>query len=126
MATGKSQRQLDEQTARLGELNAYRHNYADLSKSMQSTSSVHLKDYQNFLTRLDQAVRSQQQIVTDSAQNLEAHRRQWLAKRQRLNSLQRVLERYEDEEHQFLERQQQKIQDDLPKAEASYNDTSKD
>ena len=120
LATGKSQRQLDEQLAKLGELNAYRHNYAALSQSMGNISSAHWKDYQSFLQRLDSAVQSQQQIVTDSEHNLEAHRRRWLAKRQRLESLQRVLERYEQEEHQHRERQQQRIQDDMPRPESPY------
>lgn len=122
IATGKSQRHHEEQVTRLGELNAYRHSYADLSRTIQNTSSVHWKDYQSFLSRLDQAVRSQQQIVNDSQQNLEAHRRRWLAKRQRLDSLKRVLERYQDEEHQYLDRQQQRIQDDMPRPGPPYTE----
>ena len=123
IATGKSRRQLEEQMAKLGELNAYRHNYAAVSRSMADINSAHWKDYQNFLQRLDQAVRSQQQIVTDSEQNLEAHRRRWLAKRQRLDSLQRVLERYQYEENLYLERQQQRIQDDMPRSDNPYDDS---
>ena len=119
-ATGKSQRQLEEQLAKLGELNAYRHNYAAQSQSTAEISSAHWKDYQSFLHRLDQAVKSQRQIVTDSEQNLEAHRRRWLAKRQRLDSLQRVLDRYQQEENQYLERQQQRIQDDMPRSDSPY------
>ena len=126
IVTGQSQRQLDEQLARLGELNAYRHSYADLSKSMQSVNSAHWKDYQSFLDRLDQAVQSQQQMVYDSEQNLEAHRRRWLAKRQRLDSLQRVLERYQQEEQQFIERREQRILDDMPRSEMPYDDNSED
>ena len=122
IATGKSRRQLEEQMAKLGELNAYRHNYAALSKSMENVSSAHWKDYQSFLRRLDQAVQSQQQVVTDSEQNLEAHRRRWLAKRQRLDSLQRVLERYQTEEHQYHERQQQRLQDDMPRTGSPYEE----
>lgn len=126
IATGKSQRQLQEQIARLGELNAYRHSYADVSKSVQDVNSAHWKDYQSFLARLDQAVQAQQLIVRDSEQNLEAHRRRWLAKRQRLDSLQRVLERYQQEEHQFLERREQRILDDMPRLDMPYDDVPED
>ena len=126
IATGKSQRQLEEQMARLGELNAYRQSYGDASKSMQNVSSVHWKDYQSFLDRLDQAVQSQQQIVRNSEQNLEAHRRRWLAKRQRLDSLQRVLERYQQEEHRFLERREQRTLDDMPRPDVPYDDVAED
>jgi len=122
--TGKSRRILEEQNARLGELNAYRHSYAGLSKSISNVNSAHWKDYQNFLSKLDQAIDSQQQIVRDSEQNLEIHRRRWLAKRQRLESLQRVLDRYQDEELQYAERQQQRVQDDLPTPDKPYSDDS--
>lgn len=122
--TGKSRQVLEEQMTRLGELNAYRHSYADKSKSFSNVSSAHWKDYQNFLHKLDQAVVSQQQIVRDSEQNLEVHRRRWLAKRQRLESLQRVLDRYQDEEAQLADRQQQRAQDDLPTPDKPYSNDS--
>ena len=89
---GRSRRRLDEQLARLGELNAY----------------------QNFLRRLDGAVRAQQQIVSDCEQNLETHRQRWLAKRRRLESLERVLEKYQQQDRAFEDRLEQKALDDLP------------
>lgn len=123
-ATGKSRRELEEQMARLGELNAYRHDYATLSQSMNKVSSARWKDYQNFMQRLDQAVRSQQQIVRDSEQKLELHRRRWLEKRKRLESLQRVLESYRDVEAAHAERLEQRELDDLPTPEDLYPDES--
>ena len=121
-ATGKSRRELEEQMSRLGELNAYRHDYATLSQSMKKVSSAHWKDYQNFMRRLDQAVKSQQQIVKDSEQKLELHRRRWLEKRKRLESLQRVLESYREDEAQHAERLEQRELDDLPTPEELYPD----
>lgn len=119
-ATGRSQRQLQEHLARLGELNAYRQSYSSHSRSLEDVSSAHWKDYQSFLQRLDQAVQSQQQLVRDAEHNLEIHRRRWLAKRQRLDSLQRVLDRYRVEEKQFEERREQRVQDDLPASGNPY------
>ena len=119
-ATGESRRRLEDQMTRLGELTAYRRSYAELSQSMRDVSSAHWKDYQNFMQRLDKAVQSQQQIVRDSEQNLESHRRRWLAKRQRLESLQRVLESYRDEEAMHAERREQRILDDAPAKEDLY------
>ncbi len=121
-ATGKSRRELDEQKARLGELNAYRHDYASLARSMNQVSSAQWKDYQNFMQRLDEAVRSQQQIVKDSEQQLELHRRRWLEKRKRLESLQRVLESYRDSEQLHDERLRQRELDDLPARDELYPD----
>lgn len=119
-ATGRSRQQLQEYVARLGELNAYRQSYSSRSRSLQNVSSAHWKDYQGFLQRLDQAVLSQQQLVHNAEQNLEVHRRRWLAKRQRLESLQRVLDRYLAEEKQFDERREQRVQDDLPASGNPY------
>lgn len=123
-AAGKSRRNLENEMARLGELHAYRHGYAQTSQSKSNINSAHWKDYQNFLRRLDQAVLSQQQIVRDSEQNLALHRQRWLAKRQRLESLRRVLDRYRDEEAAQADRQLQRILDDLPGAKNPYSDSS--
>lgn len=122
--TGKSRRHLEEQLARLGELNAYRHSYAARSKLQANVSSAHWKDYQNFLQRLDSAVASQQKIVKDSELRLEVQRRRWLAKRQRLESLQKVLDRYRDEEGQHRDRQLQRALDDLPTPPRPYGEGS--
>ncbi len=121
-ATGASQRQLNDQVARLGELNAFRHDYAAKSKSRGFTSAAQLKDYQDFLTRLDQAVTSQQQIIHDCEQNLERHRRQWQVKRQRLESLDKVRQRYVREELASQERQLQRTLDDRPSRRVRYED----
>ena len=119
---GQSRKQLDEHRGRLGELNAYRHNYRGKGPSSGAIDSAHFKDYQNFLQRLDAAVHSQQQIVADSEQNVELHRRRWLAKRQRLESLERVLERYQREEREHAERLEQRALDDLPGGPALYEE----
>ena len=124
--TGRSRRTLEEQMTKLGELNAYRQNYAQLTRSMKGANAAHWKDYQSFMQRLDEAVQAQQQIVRDSEQNLDRHRRRWLAKRQRLESLQRVLDNYRNEEAVHAERQTQRLLDDLPLRDRAFegdNDT---
>lgn len=111
---GRSQQQLNEQLDRLGELNAFRHNYAQQNAGATQVSSAHLKDYQNFLHRLDTAVRAQQQIVRDCEQNLATHRQRWMVKRQKLESLERVLARYQAEDTAREDKLEQKRLDDLP------------
>ena len=106
--------------AKLGELNAYRQNYADLTRSMKGSAAAHWKDYQSFMQRLDEAVKAQQQIVRDSEQNLDRHRRRWLVKRQRLESLQRVLDSYRNEEAVRAERHAQRLLDDLPRRDRAF------
>ena len=116
---GRSQQHLDAQLDRLGELNAFRHSYATNSSTSTAMSSAHLKDYHDFLQRLDTAVQAQQQIVRECEQNLEAHRKRWIAKRQRLESLRRVLDRYREEDELHDARMEQKRLDDLPKSQAT-------
>ena len=114
-ATGASQRQLNDQVARLGELNAYRHEYAAKARTRGFTSAAQLKDYQDFLSRLDDAVLSQQQIIHDCEQNLERH--------QRLESLDRVRSRYLKEEVASEERQLQRVIDDRPPRSPRFEDS---
>lgn len=111
---GRSQRQLNEQLERLGELNAFRHNYASKNAGATQVNSAHLKDYHDFLNRLDVAVKAQQQIVRDYEQNLATHRQRWMVKRQKLESLERVLARYQAEDNAHQDKLEQKLLDDLP------------
>ncbi len=120
--TGRVQSQLNDQLRRLAELNAYRQSYAEKGDDQERIHSVHWKDYQNFLYRLDQAVRSQQQIVQDCERALETHRRHWLKKRQRLESLQKVQDRYLKEAEIQEDRREQRVLDDLPTKPPIFND----
>lgn len=121
--TGRSRQRLDEQLARLGELNAYRHNYAHRTSTGSTINSTHWSDYQNFLQKLDGAVRAQQQIVNDCEQHLETHRQRWLAKRRRLESLERVLDKYQQGDRAHEAMLEQKVLDDLPTPQnAGFND----
>lgn len=118
--TGQSQAKLNDYVDKLGELNAYRHNYAHAKRGGGELHSVHWKDYQNFLQRLDTAVRTQQQAVRDCEESVELHRRQWMAKRQRLESLERVMERYQEEDRVQAERVEQRAVDDLYSMSKAY------
>ena len=110
---GQSRQQLEEQQARLGELNAFRRTYATRTSAHSTVSSAHWQDYQSFLNRLDTAVKAQQQIVQDCERNLATHRQRWMAKRQRVQSLERVVDKYQAEERLQEARQEQKTLDDL-------------
>lgn len=119
---GRSRQHLNEQRDRLGELNAFRHDYAKKNSITSTVSSAHWQDYQIFLHRLDAAVSAQQQIVRECEQNLEIHRQHWMAKRQRLESLERVLEKYTVEDNIHLDRIEQKRLDELPNTQSAYSD----
>jgi len=116
---GRSRVHLDEQLDRLGELNAFRHNYADKNPASAGVSAAHWKDYQSFVQRLDTAVTAQNQIIRDGERNLETHRQRWLAKRQRLESLERVLDKYKEQDRAYESRLEQKSADELAKLSPS-------
>ena len=122
---GRSRKYLDEQLDRLGELNAFRHNYTAKNPASSGVSAAHWKDYQGFLERLDAAVAAQQQIIRDGERNLETHRQRWLAKRQRLDSLERVLEKYKDQDRAYESRLEQKSADELSNLKPSGFETRK-
>ncbi len=121
-STGRVQSRLNDQLRRLSELNAYRQAYAGKADDQERIHSAHWKDYQNFLYRLDQAVRAQQEIVQDCERSLESHRRRWLQKRQRLESLQKVQTRYQKEAAIRDERREQRILDDMPAKDPIFDD----
>lgn len=112
--TGRFRRILEEQEMKLGELNAYRRSYADLSQSVRDIDAARWKDYQGFISRLDEALKAQREVVANSEMNLEKHRRVWLDKRRRLKSLQRVLDSCRNDEIRSEDRKEQRLLDDLP------------
>lgn len=117
---GESQRRLDEEMARLEDLRAYRQSYGGKQPASGSVAAVRWQDYRNFLTRLDQAVEAQDRVVQGGEEQRDAHRRRWMAKRQRLESLERVVDRYRKLEGEDLRREMQKAQDDLTQNSGRY------
>lgn len=113
---GRAQQSLDAEIDRLQELESYRQSYtADFSVG-DEVSATRWQDYQNFLQRIDDAVQQQKEVVLTGRQKRDAHRRHWMKKRQRVDSLERVVDRYKVDEHRADERLQQKTQDDLTAA----------
>ena len=115
-AMGEAQRIASEHEQRLRELQNYRQEYAGRRPhgGNGTISGVQWTDYQNFLQRLDDAVRAQLQLVESSKRNRDTHRQRWMIKRQKMESLQRVVDRYRSDAVREGERKEQKTLDDLP------------
>lgn len=111
---GRAQLLLDAEISRLHELQSYRQNYEKKKALGSDTRPAHWADYQNFLSRLSSAVVEQQQHVLTGKENRDLHRKQWMAKRQRLDSLRRVVDRYRKTENHEAEKKLQKSLDDRP------------
>jgi len=111
---GRAQLLLDAEENRLGELRSYRQSYEKRVSTGAGIKPAHWADYQNFLCRLSDAVSEQQKHVLTGKENRDLHRKHWMAKRQRLDSLQQVVDRYRKTEDQQEERKLQKVLDDRP------------
>lgn len=121
---GQSISELNNQKERLSELNAFRQNYANTAKGTREIESAHMKDYQNFLQRLDSALRAQQHLVLDNEQAVETHRRRWMRERQRLESLENVLARCENDERIQADRDEQRELDEVRVTPERYDDSA--
>lgn len=117
---GHSQKILEEKMGRLEELNAYRHAYSLKSKPKNGLSALQWQDYQKFIGRLDEAVVTQEQLVRESRTQQQLHQNCWMKKRQRLESLTRIVDRYKIAEFEATERRLAKIQDSQPIRQSPY------
>ena len=121
-AMGSSQRSLDDEINRLAELKAYRQSYG--ARCREGTyNSMQWKDYQSFLERLDQAVAIQTQVVMDGRQKRDAHRSRWMTKRRKVESLERVVDRFRQQDLQAEERSEQKVSDELTAKRTLFPDS---
>jgi len=125
-ATGRLSSKLSAEIERLAELNAHRRAYASKTQSMSNINSAHWKDYQDFMLRLENAARSQQQVIRECEQQLQTQRRHWLAKRQRLESLERVLENCRRDEALIESRRQQRALDEIMPNTSFYSGKTTD
>ncbi len=109
---GAAQQALAAATKKLAELDAYRREYRQSSGVRSGAPASAWQEHNRFLQRLDHAVAAQEAIVRDSEASREKHRRQWMVKRQRLESLSRAVDRYQDAEQLAQDRRDQRAQDD--------------
>ena len=110
---GRVQRSLNAEISRLQELESYRQNYTDQFKSDGKLSAARWQDYQNFLERIDRAVDSQKQQIMTGRESRDVHRRRWMLEKQKLDSLERVVERFRKAEGLETDRRTQKDMDEL-------------
>ncbi len=108
-AMGRSQRDLDEERARLAELTAYREEYQQrfLEAMRNGLVASGVLEYQTFLGRLSEAIAQQERRVAEGYEAFEATRQQWMECHQRSSAVDKVAERYRDQERLQVERREQ-------------------
>lgn len=113
---GERLRELAQQQKQLDELVEYREQYIENfhTACCEGLSIVQVRDYQLFITRLDEAIEQQKQRLFNEQQISEQAQATWKDKRSRSEMIDKVVENRKYAEKQQDEKLQQKETDDLP------------
>ena len=100
---------LDAQQARLDELNNYRNDYARHFEEAGrgGMDAARMADYRRILARLNEAIVYQEQRLAGLHNDYERVRQRWTDTRTRAAALDKVMERYREEERREGDRREQ-------------------
>jgi flagellar FliJ protein len=123
------QTRTDEKTRQLGQLIAaeqnakkqlelleqYREDYSQKFREAiaQGVTPMALRNYQDFIARIDEAIGHQRQAVARSEQNTAAGQAEWREQNRRLKAIDTLSQRHEARERYRENRQDQKLMDEF-------------
>ena len=109
-------REFQQQQQQLEELIKYRNQYVEQFQQAGKAglSIVQVRDYQLFLSRLDQAIAQQRQLVQQHQAVSQQTQANWMDKRGKSKMLDKVVENRELVEKQTLEKREQRELEDRP------------
>ena len=108
-ALAASERRVAESEKKLADLEAYRDGYVrDFQlRAKAGIGAAAARDYQVFLTRLDEALRQQTQAVIGTRAQRDAELQNWQDAAQRAEVIGQTVKRWQGEERYALERREQ-------------------
>ena len=111
---GETLRNAEDQRQRLAEIMGYRDEYARRfgEAAGNGLSGARVREYQQFLARLNLAVEQQTKIVEAAERDSESCRSRWRDARTRLDVLDRVVARFRAEEDLIDRRREQGVTDE--------------
>jgi flagellar FliJ protein len=111
---GQSQQFLDAQAIRLEELRSYREQYSNefAASGEAGLDAVRLRDYRAFLGRLGDAIRQQESLLARYRAQHEQTRQQWVESRSHSQAIDKVVDRYRQQEGRQQERREQREHDE--------------
>lgn len=114
-ALGQEQQRLAQMQLQLTELERYRDLYQQEMKArgQDGLDIRQLREFHAFVERLESALRQQQQGLSQQQQRCDQVRGKYLTERARAQALDKVIERYRNEESAQLARREQNELDDL-------------
>ncbi len=109
LALARCRQRLQQQEARLAELQQYQADYARRFRqgAGDGLGAARLSDYRAFLDRLGEALRQQQALIESIRAECAGLERRWMAARMRLDALGKVSARYHRQELLERERREQ-------------------
>ena len=95
---------------KLHELQSYRDDYTQgfARRAKGGMGARDLVDYQAFMSRLDEAIKQQSQLVQRAQHDSDVQRRRWQEAAQRAKALGKVITRWQQEELQAADRREQR------------------
>lgn len=110
------QQQLQQARNQCAELQGYLKEYFgsinDQRQMVRQASQLGL--YQAFVTRLEQAIQHQMQIIRQREQAVQAQTRKWIAASSKLKTMDDLIARAQQQEQLEADKREQKILDDRP------------
>ena len=111
---GNSQRNMQEQEAKLEELRRYHQEYLDRFNvaARSGMTAAQLREYQAFIAKLELAICEQETVVQASDTDCSTKQAEWQQKHVRSKVLDKVVQRCEAEERRTQESREQMETDD--------------
>lgn len=103
------------QRSRLQMLEQYREEYAQRLReaTLQGVTRMILRNYQDFLARIDEAVNQQKAAVENSERSTQAGKEHWQAQNKQLKAIDTLSQRHDARERYRENKQDQKLQDEF-------------
>ncbi len=114
------------QRSRLQMLEEYRAEYAQRMSeaTAQGITRMVLRNYQDFLARIDQAIEQQRLMVVDSENSTRAGQEHWKSQNKQLKAIGTLSQRHDARERYREGKQEQKLQDEFSSRKYSQQDGS--
>lgn len=112
------------QRSRLQMLEQYREEYAQRLReaTLQGVTRFVLLNYQDFLARIDEAIKQQRMAVDNSELSTKAGQDHWQAQNKQLKAIDTLSQRHDIRERYRENRQDQKLQDEFSSRKYSIKD----
>jgi flagellar FliJ protein len=111
---GDSTRYMHEQEARLAELRNYHAEYLEKfhTAAKMGMSALQLQEFRAFLSKLERAIREQENVIQDGRNVHKFKKDRWQKKHSRTQALGKVIDRYKQAEVKDQDKREQKESDD--------------